>query len=306
LIPFELVIVAAEIATIAIAPFWALANVWESARPRGRRLVSWLQFSIAFGLIWTLPLHALLVAVGGAAIAPVYGIIAPMLGIASVALGLRVSAVYRRRLAGEPVAAPLLAAACLAFAATLALALSPWIVGAPMHGTGLLGGEQVVAGDHVIYLVTALPIALAMACVASPLLPNGLLTRIGACVALLGVVAAPLSLRGSRWDNVAVARTERAAQLRAADVLDGARQAALRSIAAGRSPALAASGCPIADLGPDWRLLPRFVDRPASAEDVLRYAATWDYLSERGLVEAVGAGEPPSSRARSFEGQRHR
>jgi hypothetical protein len=99
------------------------------------------------------------------------------------------------------VAALLLGVACLAFAAALALTLSPWIIGAPIHGAGFLGGEFVGAGSSAAYLVTALPIALAMACVASPLLPNGLMTRVGAFVALIGVVAAPLGLRGSRWDK---------------------------------------------------------------------------------------------------------
>ena len=124
-------------------------------------------------MMWTLPLHAVAVMIAGEGL---YGWLAPAFGIASLVLGMRVSTVHRRRMAGEDAGDPRLAAACLAFGAALALLLSPMVAAA--------------AGEYAVYAGT---VALAMATQAWLLLPPNLVTRAGACAALFGIVgAAPL------------------------------------------------------------------------------------------------------------------
>jgi hypothetical protein len=163
----------AEVVSLALAPFWALAVVWGSPLRRGDRFAVWLGLCVGFCMMWTLPLHAVAVMIAGQGF---YGWLAPAFGIASLALGMRVSTVHRRRMAGEDAGDPRLAAACLAFGAALALSLSPMVAGA--------------AGEYAAYAGT---VALAMATQAWLLLPPNLVTRAGACAALFGVVgAAPL------------------------------------------------------------------------------------------------------------------
>ena len=104
-----------------------------------------------------------------------------MFGVASLVLGVRVTAVHRRRMAGEDAGDPRLAVACLAFGAAMALLLSPLVVA--------------TAGGYAAYAGT---VALAMATQAWLLLPPNLVTRAGACAALFGVVgAAPLLVAAS-------------------------------------------------------------------------------------------------------------
>ena len=163
----------AEVVSLALAPFWALAVVWASPLRRGARFATWLGLCVAFCMMWTLPLHAAAMMIAGQGF---YAWLAPLFGIASLALGLGVSAVHRRRMAGEDAGDPRLAAACLAFGAAMALLLSP--IGAA------------TAGEYAAYAGT---VALAMATQAWLLLPPNLVTRVGACAALFGVVgAAPL------------------------------------------------------------------------------------------------------------------
>ena len=104
--------------------------------------------------------------------------VVPVLGLASPVLGARVIAVHRRRTAGEDAGDPRLALACLALGAVVALLLAP---------TG--------ASPHLTYAVV---VTVAMATQAWLLLPPNLVTRIGACAALFGVVVAPLLVRASR------------------------------------------------------------------------------------------------------------
>ncbi len=163
----------AEVVSLALAPFWALAVVWGSPLRRGDRLATWLGLCVGFCMMWTLPLHAVAIMITGPGF---YGWLAPLFGIASLALGISVSAVHRRRMEGEDAGDPRLAAACLAFGATVALLLSPMVVA--------------TAGGYAAYAGT---VALAMATQAWLLLPPNLVTRAGACAALFGVVgAAPL------------------------------------------------------------------------------------------------------------------
>jgi hypothetical protein len=163
----------AEVVSLALAPFWALAVVWGSPLRRGERFATWLGLFVAFCMMWTLPLHAAAIMIAGPSF---YGWLAPPFGIASLALGIGVSAVHRRRMEGEDVGDPRLAAACLAFGAAVALLLSPLVAA--------------TAGGYAAYAGT---VALAMATQAWLLLPPNLVTRAGACAALFGVVgAAPL------------------------------------------------------------------------------------------------------------------
>ena len=163
----------AEVVSLALAPFWALAVVWESPLRHGHRFAAWLGLCVGFCMMWTLPLHALAVAIAGRGF---YGWLAPVFGAASLVLGVRVSTVHRRRMAGEDAGDPRLAAACLALGAAMALLLSPLVVA--------------TAGGYAAYAGT---VALAMATQAWLLLPPNLVTRAGACAALFGVVgAAPL------------------------------------------------------------------------------------------------------------------
>jgi hypothetical protein len=206
-VTFDLAMVCGQVVTLALAPFWALASVWDSALPRGARLVAWAHLSIAFALIWTLPLHAASIVVAGASAAPAYSLAAPVFGLASLVLGLRISRVHRRRMAGELVGAPLLGIACLAFAGALAIALSPDLFGAAARSR-----EVPEASKLAIYLATILPLVLAMAFVAWMLLPNDVVTRAGACMALLGILAAPLLLHASRCHAAAPAKHEHVAR----------------------------------------------------------------------------------------------
>ena len=167
----------AEVVSLALAPFWALAVVWGSPLRRGDRLAAWLGLCVAFCMMWTLPLNALAVMVGGRG--PVGWWLAPVFAAVSVALGIRVSAIHKRRTEGEDAGDPRLAVACLAFGAAMALLLAPVVAS--------------VVGDYVTY---AGVVALAMATQAWLLLPRNLITRAGAIAALVGVVcAAPLLMR---------------------------------------------------------------------------------------------------------------
>ena len=100
-------------------------------------------------------------------------LLAPAFGVASLALGVRATAVHRRRMEGENIGDPRLAVACLALGAALALLLSPLV-------SATVGGYAAYAGT----------VALAMATQAWLLLPPNLVTRVGACAALLGVSSA--------------------------------------------------------------------------------------------------------------------
>jgi hypothetical protein len=163
----------AEVVSLALAPFWALAVVWGSPLRRGPRFATWLGLCVGFCMMWTLPLHAAAIMLAGPGF---YGWLAPPFGIGSLALGISVCAVHRRRMEGQDVGDPRLAAACLAFGAAVALLLSPLVVA--------------TAGGYATYAGT---VALAMATQAWLLLPPNLVTRAGACAALFGVVgAAPL------------------------------------------------------------------------------------------------------------------
>jgi hypothetical protein len=170
-----LVLPCAEVVSLALAPFWALAVVWGSPLRGGNRFAAWLGLCVGFCMMWTLPLNTLAVMAGGPNVPGSW--FAPMFGIVSVALGIRVSAIHKRRTEGEDAGDPRLAAACLAFGAAMALLLAPMVTR--------------FVTDYVTY---AGLVALAMATQAWLLLPPNLITRAGAVVALAGVVAAPLLL----------------------------------------------------------------------------------------------------------------
>ena len=163
----------AEVVSLALAPFWALALVWGSPLRRGDRFAAWLGLCVGFVLMWTLPLHAVAVMLAGHGFTSLF---APAFGVASLALGVRATAVHRRRMEGENIGDPRLALACLALGAAVALLLSPLVA-------ATVGGYAAYAGT----------VALAMATQAWLLLPPNFVTRAGACAALFGVVgAAPL------------------------------------------------------------------------------------------------------------------
>lgn len=172
--PLGLALPCGEVLTLALGPFWALASVWGSELPNRERFRAWLGVSAAFFMIWTVPLLAVMSGVGGGGM-PEWLI--PVVCIASIALGLRASAVHRRRVAGEEVGAPWLAWACLAFGAAVALMMAP----------------AAAAGGLRHYLGVAGVIALVTSTQAWLLLPPNVVTRAGACAALAGIVgAAPL------------------------------------------------------------------------------------------------------------------
>ena len=165
----------AEVVSLALAPFWALAMVWESPLRGGRRFAAWLGMCVSFCMMWTLPLNALSATLLYPELPGRWAV--PVLGLVSPVLGVRVAAVHRRRSAGEDAGDPRLALACLALGAVVALLLAP---------TG--------ASPHLTYAVV---VTVAMATQAWLLLPPNLVTRIGACAALFGIVAAPLLMRAT-------------------------------------------------------------------------------------------------------------
>ena len=166
----------AEVVSLALAPFWALALVWESPLRGGQLFAAWLGLCVGFCMMWTLPLNALAAMIlypelPGRWVAPVFGVV-------SAVLGVRVSAVHRRRTKGEDAGDPRLALACLVLGAAMGLLLAPT---APSS-----------LGHYAVGVAVA-------ATQAWLLLPPNLVTRIGACAALFGVVGvAPLLLRASR------------------------------------------------------------------------------------------------------------
>ena len=280
------VLVAGVVAVISlvIAPFWAISEVWGAGRSWRARMVAWLGLTIGFWMTWTLPARALWRGIGGAEISIVYPLVALPIAAASLFLGRRLIAVHRHRLHGHSIGVNGLGWACLAFAVVVAIALSPYVVGAPLppRPTALEG--TVARPGHVgVYLFTVVPVSIWMAAQALMLLTTSLVSRAGACLALFGLVALPPLLRGSRFDEPHLQRVDRAAVIARADALDAPRQAALREIVSGRLPALGSAACPPSELGSDWAGLAELTGPPGSRDDVLRYDSRWRELSGHGI-----------------------
>src|SRR5688572_3822046 len=111
----------ATVASIVRGPLWPLAQVRGAPRDASPRAVAWLALAIGVGLVWTLPLYALVIALRGNGYPAIYAWAAPLFGVASALLGVRVIAAHRRRLWGDGALPRRLAWACLAFAAALAV-----------------------------------------------------------------------------------------------------------------------------------------------------------------------------------------
>lgn len=151
------------LSSAALTPLIAGAMVLLAAEKTGSRLGAWLGLSIGLGMASTVPLYSLLVSISGPAFSPVYAY-AVLFGAYALVLGLWLVRLHERRLRDGRTQSPGTAAACVVFAGAVAIALSPWLTGAPLPvGGGWFGMETPVPGDLRAYLALVLPLSIGMA-----------------------------------------------------------------------------------------------------------------------------------------------
>ena len=268
-----------------LAPFLAAHVVLVAPVSAASRWSNWIGLGIGAELALAFPLCALAFGIYGPAEWPYYRLALLFAALAPV-LAFFVIRAHVRCLQEVAMGAGRTGLACLAAGLAVALALLPWILGAPLPlPSGELGAEQSVAGSARDYASFVLPFALAMDIEAWLLLrgagqshevPGRRRDRLGAAAGVgLAVLVACATLLlprtgcNSRW----VAANERAALRARAETLDGPRGQALQQIVAGHAPALLPDPCP--SFPEEWRALGRFADPPRDWHAVVTAANAW-------------------------------
>jgi hypothetical protein len=269
----------ATLGAALLAPFVAGHAVLLAERGDESRLASWFGLTIGAEFVAAFPLGVLVAGIHGPAEWPFYYLAYPF-ALLSLLLGKSILRAHARRLRGEPRRQAKSAYACIGFATLLALALLPWILGAPMPiGAGEFAAEQAVAGSARAYAAVVLPVASALTAEAWLLAgktaaPGGRRPLELATAALAMLLAFALAiLPRSPWNSRHVAARERALLRARAVGLDEPRAQALAAIVAGRVPRLLSQPCLATPAA--WRGLARFAEPPRSLEALWEASRAW-------------------------------
>lgn len=263
-----------------LAPLVGAHLVLLADRAPGR-LAHWLGLTLGLGLIMAvLPLALACAVLGPAAWSPYHA--AYGFALATALLGSALVRAHARLLRGDTVDGGRLGLACLAFALALAVALVPWLLGAPLpFAAGEFGAEQPLAGDARAYLAVVAPLALGLAGEAWLLRRLGTLatgtrrTQTATTLALAVLaLALPLALPRMGCNPRQAAARERAALRAQAERQDEPRRKALTAILTGNRPALGAAPCPYRL--PDWEQLVGFAESATRLADLAVAGAAWD------------------------------
>jgi hypothetical protein len=279
------------------------------ARPApGARLANWLGLTLGLELGVAFPVLAVVCAVVGPAEWPPYHA-AYVFVVAGPWLGYTVVRAHARHLRGDPPNPDRAALACLGFALALALALLPWVLGAPMPlATSELADEQSSAGSPTTYLVVVGPVALALLVEAWWLARGRDAARprleVAAALAVVVVVfAATVIVPRLPWNPRRIATRERQSMRGEAQALDEARRQALARIVAGQAPPLSADRCPVTLA--NWDAAGRFAAPLKTWRDLEQAAAAWTSRHDVAPCPTkVGLDLGP--RARHLDGPLHR
>jgi len=270
-----------------LAPLVAAVVVYRAKAPRPSPIANWIGLTVAGELGVAFPLFALSIGVQGYVHWPYYHV-AHVFAVPAPILAFFVAREHFRRLHGKCSAARGPGFSCLGLAALVAVALIPWLVGAPLpFGGGWFGQEITFAGDVDSYAWVVLPFALAMEAEAWLLMgwPRKAASGAGkpwaaisasAGVALL-VLGALGGLPRSRWNSYHVAKLERAALRAQAEALDAPRRRALAEIVAGRAPRLLEAPCPAQATPESWREWQRFARAPKDWDELVRMESQWSF-----------------------------
>jgi hypothetical protein len=268
------------LAASVLVPVAAAFCVFRQRNPRRVHVANWLGLTLAGELGVALPLHALAIAArAGATWHPYY--LSVLVAAAASLLGYAAARVHLRRLTGDEAPAPRVAAACLAFSATLVVLMIPWILGAPLpFGNGWFGKEILVAGGVGDYARWVVPIVLALQ--GEAFLLGGLKEgrppfplAAGAFGTLALMVAIIALLPTSPWSSRHVAKLEFAAARAEAEAMDIPRRKAIIAIASGHAPQVLGDPCPAEFRAPEWQNWAQFADPLRDWQHVENLGAVW-------------------------------
>ena len=284
-----------------LAPLAAAVAVYRAESPRSSPLANWLGLTIAGELGVAFPLFALSVGVQGFTHWPYYHA-APAFALPALAVAILAAKEHFRRLRGKGSFARRAGYSCLGLAALVAVALIPWILGAPLpFGGGWFGQEITFAGDVHSYGWVVLPFALAMEVEAWLLMgwPPRTARPWGAILAILDIMAsagvavlilgAVLVLPSSRWNSYHAAKLERAALRAQAEALDAPRRRALAEIVAGHAPRLLQDRCSAETTPESWRQWQRFTKAPKDWDELVRLESQWSFQKAVDVLRSVMA-----------------
>lgn len=268
-------------ASIAV-PLVAAYLVLRQHKPRRAPVANWFGLAIAGELAVALSLYALS-AVATAAVTWKAYYAGTFVAVATALLGHAGARVHLRRLVGLEEPAPKLAAAYLGLAAFVAVALAPWVLGAPLPpGAGGFVTGTVFAGTAVSYASFVVPVVLALD--AGALLLGCARWKAASATGgtLAVIITAVTLLPRSTWDSRYVARQEFAAARAEASAVDAPRRQAILAVASGRGPdALPMSAppgfvpCPPEYISTEWRDWARLAGPIRDWQTIATLDATW-------------------------------
>jgi hypothetical protein len=270
----------ARLAAVLLAPVVAGCAVWVGQSAAQGRLANWIGLTIGFELMAAVAIDAFVVGTFGPSWFPPYRF-ATLFGVVSFGLGVLVVRAHWRRLRGRAVATTYLALMCLALGLAVAIALVPWILGAPMPlGGGEFSAEYPIAGDVSTYLWTVGPVVLGMELEAwlllSPERPHPVAAALAVALALL-VAGVALLLPGTRWDARHHAKLERRTQRLRAEELDHVRRRSLAEVLGGQEPRLLGEPCPVSRGLRELEKWEQYLDAPTDWATIARYEGQWSY-----------------------------
>ena len=298
---------------VVLAPVVAAGMVYVAPKPIPSPVANWLGLSIGGELGVAFPLYALFIGLEGPAHGSYY--LAYVFAAAAPALAFFATREHLQRLRGRTTAARRVGFACLGMAALVAIALIPWILGAPLPPCSERSGMGFTfTGDIRDYAWVVLPFTVAMEIEAWLLIGwpaatahegdtskrwdvPAWLAAIGLAVLVLGAM---LLLPPSRWNSRNVSQLERVTLREQAESLDSLRRMALAEIVAGRAPALLADPCPTETTPESWRAWQQFDHAPKDWDTLLGQANAWQNLEDVNLWHP-GPASDETPRLRSVD-----
>jgi hypothetical protein len=273
-----------------LSPMVAAGMVYVAPKPRPSPLANWLGLTISGELGVAFPLYALFIGLTGPARSSFY-YLAYVFVAAAPTLAFLAAREHLHRLRGRTAAASRTGWACLGMAALVAVALIPWLLGAPLPPGG---GRSVMrftfAGDIRDYAWVVLPLTVALEIEAWLLSKRwDARARLGAIGVAVLVAGAILLLPPSRWNARNMPKQERVPLRKQAEAIDAKRNAALAEIAAGHMPALLPDPCPAGTTPESWRAWQQFNRTPKDFSEVLSQANAWQNQEAIALWHAGAA-----------------